>query len=69
MIAISISVPKSIPISAPIPIQKSPTNNLFSDNTYILKQNSFDPMKSSPPNDFMLKLTSRMNRMNNITNE
>ncbi len=63
-----IAISKSIPISAPIPIQKSPTNHLFSDNTYILKQNSFDPMKSSPPNDFMLKLTSRMNRMN-IINE
>ena len=66
---IAISIPKSIPISVPILIQKSPTNQLFSDNTYILKQNSFDPMKFSPPNDFMLKLTNRMNRMNNITNE
>ena len=56
----SISIPKSIPI----PIQKSPTNvslSSFRDNTYILKQNSFDPTKSSPPNDFMLKLQSRMN--------
>lgn len=69
MIAISISMPKSIPVSDSIPMQKSPTNNLFSDNTYILKQNSFDPMKSSPPNDFMLKLTNRMNRMNAIKNE
>ena len=48
--------------SIPIPIQKSPTNqvNSFSD-TYILKQNSFDPMKNSPPNEFMSKLKSRMN--------
>jgi hypothetical protein len=56
----SISIPRSIPI----PIQKSPTNlalTSFRDNTYILKQNSFDPTKSSPPNDFMLKLQSRMN--------
>jgi hypothetical protein len=55
----SVSIPRSIPI----PIQKSPTNSSFSDNTYILKQNSFDPTKSSPPNDFMLKLTSRLNSM------
>lgn len=41
----SVSIPRSIPI----PIQKSPTNQIqyssFSDNTYILKQNSFDPTK------------------------
>ena len=69
MRAISISIPISIPIpiSNSVPIQKSPTNlPLFRDNTYILKQNSFDPMKSSPPNEFMLKLTSRMNNMNSI---
>jgi hypothetical protein len=59
----SVSIPLSIPRSIPIPIQKSPTNSSFSDNTYILKQNSFDPTKSSPPNDFMLKLTSRLNSM------
>ena len=61
----SVSIPRSIPI----PIQKSPTNqqinsnSSFRDNTYILKQNNFDPTKSSPPNDFMLKLTSRLNSM------
>jgi len=27
---------------------------------YDLKENTFDPSKSSPPNDFMLKLTMRM---------
>ena len=59
----SVSIPLSIPRSIPIPIQKSPTNSSFSDNTYILKQNSFDPTKSSPPNDFMIKLTSRLNSM------
>jgi hypothetical protein len=57
----------SLPKSTPIPIQKSPTNQIqyssFSDNTYILKQNSFDPTKSSPPNDFMIKLTNRLNSM------
>ena len=59
----SVSIPRSIPI----PIQKSPTNltsSSFRDNTYILKQNSFDPTKNSPPNDFMLKLQSRMNSLN-----
>jgi hypothetical protein len=59
----SVSIPLSIPRSIPIPIQKSPTNSSFSDNTYILKQNSFDPTKSSPPNDFMIKLTNRLNSM------
>ena len=29
---------------------------------YSLKQNFFDPSKSSPPNEFMIKLHMRMNR-------
>jgi hypothetical protein len=29
---------------------------------YSLNQNFFDPSKSSPPNDFMIKLHMRMNR-------
>ena len=29
---------------------------------YSLKQNFFDPTKSSPPNDFMIKLHMRMNK-------
>jgi len=32
---------------------------------YSLKQNFFDPSKSSPPNDFMIKLHTRMNIYNN----
>ena len=39
---------------------------------YSLKQNVFDPSKSSPPNDFMLKLHLRMaiyNNVNNLDNE
>ena len=63
---ISIPIPISYTISAiPIPIQKSPTSQ-FRDNetTYILKQNSFDPLKNSPPNEFMSKLKSRMNSFN-----
>ena len=35
--------------------------NTFAEKTqYDLKQNLFDPTKSSPPNTFMLKLYSRM---------
>ena len=42
--------------------QKSPTNKkgIQSTNEYSLKQNFFDPSKSSPPNEFMLKLQQRM---------
>jgi len=47
-----------------IPIQKSlitsPKANSQASNNYSLKQNFFDPTKSSPPNDFMLKLHERM---------
>ena len=35
----------------------------FSENKiiqYDLKENTFDPSKSSPPNEFMLKLSMRM---------
>jgi hypothetical protein len=31
---------------------------------YSVKQNLFDPSKSSPPNDFMNKLKKRINRFN-----
>jgi len=31
---------------------------------YSLKQNFFDPTKSSPPNDFMIKLKQRMSVYN-----
>ena len=45
----------------PIP-QTSPTNKKvdFSETEYSLTQNIFDPSKSSPPNEFMLKLKQRM---------
>lgn len=60
----------------PIP-QSSPTNKKeeFSVKEYSLKQNFFDPSKSSPPNEFMLKLKLRMshydsfNRLDNLINE
>jgi len=34
--------------------------NLSPKGEYSLKQNFFDPSKSSPPNDFMIKLHKRM---------
>ena len=56
---------KVIPIS-----QTSPTNKKedFSYNEYSLKQHFFDPSKSSPPNDFMLKLQLRMSHYNSFSN-
>jgi hypothetical protein len=53
-----------------IPIKK----NLFikkkgeMENCLSLKQNFFDPSKSSPPNEFMLKLQTRINIYNNNNN-
>ena len=57
--------------------QTSPTYKKedFSVNEYSLKQNFFDPSKSSPPNEFMLKLKLRMshyesfNNIDNLINE
>jgi len=34
------------------------------DNSLSLKQNFFDPSKSSPPNEFILKLQKRINIYN-----
>lgn len=36
---------------------------------YSLNQNFFDPTKSSPPNEFMLKLKLRMSRYNLFDNK
>ena len=47
----------------PIPVsKKSPTRsrNLEEAFNYDLNKNSFDPSKSSPPNDFLLKLQKRI---------
>lgn len=41
-----------------IPVVASTTST---HTEYSLKLNSFDPFKSSPPNEFMLKLRMRMN--------
>lgn len=50
--------------------QKSPTNKKddFLRNEYSLKQGFFDPSKSSPPNEFMLKLQLRMSRYESFSN-
>ena len=56
--------------SLPIVSQISPTSKISDNNfnEYSLKQNVFDPSKSSPPNDFMLKLQLRMSIYNNNYN-
>jgi hypothetical protein len=51
---------KSIPISKNLSTLKKES---FSNN-YSLKKNFFDPSKSSPPNEFMIKLHIRMNKNN-----
>ena len=54
----------------PIP-QSSPTNKKeeFNFNEYSLKKNFFDPSKSSPPNEFMLKLKLRMSLYESLIKE
>ena len=48
-----------------IPISpSSPTRKL--ENQYSLKENFFDPSKSSPPNEFMKKLQQRMSIYNSL---
>jgi len=37
--------------------------------TYSLNKNFFDPSKSSPPNEFMIKLHKRMNIYDYLINE
>ena len=45
----------------PINTSRNDINNkLEHKNEYSLKQNLFDPTKKSPPNDFMIKLYSRL---------
>jgi hypothetical protein len=51
-----------------IPINQNLSTTLKTQSPkgeYSLKQNFFDPTKSSPPNDFMIKLHMRMTRYNN----
>lgn len=49
-----------IPISPSSPTRKS-------ENEYSLKENFFDPSKSSPPNEFMKKLQQRMSIYNSLS--
>jgi hypothetical protein len=44
-----------------IPIKQNFTTSIKS---YSLKQNFFDPSKSSPPNNFMIKLNMRLSVYN-----
>ncbi len=48
--------------SKSIPIQQTTTNTQTQE--YGLKHNFFDPTKSSPPNEFMLKLRMRSSLYN-----
>ncbi len=51
-----------------IPIKKSsPINAKSESHEYGLKQNFFDPSKSSPPNNFMVNLHNRMMNHNSAS--
>lgn len=55
--------------SLPIQIQQpSPINKRDNEKLYSLQEHIFDPSKSSPPNEFMLKLKLRMNHYNSFNN-
>jgi len=53
-----------IPISPSSPTKKSEDNISIE---YSLKENIFDPSKSSPPNEFLLKLQLRMSIYNSYS--
>jgi len=58
--------------SLPIPIQQNLTTQMEMNSPkgeYSLKQNFFDPSKSSPPNDFMIKLNMRINKYYTVNND
>ena len=55
-----------IPISPSSPTKK--TENATATE-YSLNENVFDPSKSSPPNEFLLKLQLRMNIYNAFIND
>jgi hypothetical protein len=55
----SINKNASYPIPIKIHVDKE-KNAFYEKNQYSVKQNLFDPTKNSPPNDFMIKLYSRM---------
>lgn len=53
-----------------IPINKKYTTNNEDSPKYLaeysLKQNFFDPSKSSPPNEFLIKLRKRINQFDSF---
>ena len=53
-----------------VPILKKISTLMKENNNdkieYSLKQNFFDPSKSSPPNEFMIKLQMRMSNYNSV---
>ena len=54
--------------SAPVQIPQQPSKyNMEAE--YSLKQNLFDPTKSSPPNEFMNKLRTRMTLHGSLQNK
>ena len=58
--------------SVPIPIKQNLPTTLKINSPkgeYSLKQHFFDPSKSSPPNEFMIKLHMRMNKYYMDTNK
>jgi hypothetical protein len=57
---------KIIPIKKNLSTDMKVFNNVQSE--YSLKQNFFDPTKSSPPNEFMLKLHMRIKTYNSSDN-
>jgi len=53
--------------STPIEIKQNLTTTMkikSPKSEYSLKQNFFDPSKSSPPNEFIIKLHMRINKYN-----
>ena len=60
---------KIIPIPQTSPTNRDSSYNQKFCNEYSLKQNFFDPSKSSPPNDFMLKLQLRMTDYNSFNKD
>ncbi len=67
----------SMPKSKLIKINSRENMNIIKEHLseeYDIKENFFDPSKSSPPNEFMMKLFKRMsyfegNNDNNLDNE
>ena len=56
-----------IPIKQINTTQMKISKNIYDE--YSLKQNFFDPSKSSPPNNFMVKLQMRVDIFNSFKND